>query len=107
VGVRVTSLDISDQLQNVLDGYTADGHPRPGGPIAFAGKTEAVMAGLVVLVLFRDLRDHIPEDLERDAIRTAAILTLVRWLNVTRLTTSRKLLRLLYRVGPPAHSPMQ
>lgn len=97
----MTSPDIYDQLQNVLDGNTADGNPRSGGPIGFAGKRKVVVAALVALALFRDLRDHLPEDFERDTIRTATILTLVRWLKVTGLTTRRKLLRLLYDVGPP------
>ncbi|WP_414463374.1 hypothetical protein [Hyphomicrobium sp. DY-1] len=92
--------DVYDQLLNVMQGYTADGDVR-GAPIAMPGGNLAIgQLGLILNALFRDLEQHIPEQMQSDAVRTALILVLVRWLKLLGLLTATRLGRIARRVAP-------
>lgn len=94
--------DVYDQLLNVMEGYTADGDAR-GSPVTMPGGNRAVaQVGLMLIALFRDLEQHMPEDMALDRVRTAVILVFVRWLKLTRVTSDLRLKRMVKRVAVPA-----
>ncbi|WP_414462382.1 hypothetical protein [Hyphomicrobium sp. DY-1] len=97
-------LDPYEQLLNVMEGYTADGQPR-GGPIAIPGGNRAIgSVGLLLVALFRDLEQHMPDDMKLDRVRTAIILVFIRWLKLTGVTSELPLKRMIRRVAtPPTH----
>lgn len=94
--------DPYEQLLNVMEGYTADGEPR-GAPVALEGGNNAVgQIGLMLAALFRDFNQHIPDEMERDQVRTAIILVFLRWLKLTRITSHFRLRQMLKRVCLPS-----
>ena len=93
--------DVYAQLLNVMEGYTADGDPR-GAPIFLPnGNMTIGTVGLLLVALFRDLEQHIPEDMALDRVRTAVILVFVRWLKLTGITSQRRLRLMMKRVCLP------
>ena len=93
--------DVYEQLLNVTEGYTADGEPH-GAPVALENGNIAVgQIGLMLVALFRDLDQHIPEEMEKDIVRTAIIVVFLRWLKLTRITTRDRLRQMMKRVCLP------
>lgn len=98
---RRAKADVYDQLLNVMEGYTADGDPR-GPPIVLPGGNINIgTMGLMLVPLFRNLEQHMPEDMALDRVRTAIILVFVRCLKLTGMTTQRRLRWLMTRVCFP------
>lgn len=98
---RMKQPDVYAQLLNVMEGYTADGEVR-GAPVVLPGGNLAVgTIGLLLVPLFRDLEQHMPEDMALDRVRTAIILVFLRWLKLTGITSQRRLRLMMKRVRPP------
>ncbi|CEJ87907.1 hypothetical protein HYPGJ_31458 [Hyphomicrobium sp. GJ21] len=96
--------DVYAQLLNVMEGYTADGESR-GKPIVLAVNNINVSAmGIILVALFSDLEQHMPEEMALDRVRTAVILVFIRWLKLTGITSQRRLRLMMKRVClPTAH----
>jgi hypothetical protein len=93
--------DTYAQLLNVMEGYTADGDLR-GAPISLPNGNMGVgVIGIMLVALFRDLEQHIPQEMALDRVRTAIIQAFVRWLKLTRITTPRRLSQMMKRVCLP------
>ncbi len=98
---RRAKADVYDQLLNVMEGYTADGDPR-GAPVTLPNGNMVVgTIGVMLVALFRDLEQTIPNEMQSDRVRTAIILMFVRWLKLTRITTPRRLSQMMKRVCLP------
>jgi len=93
--------DVYAQLLNVMEGYTADGNPR-GTPISLPNCNMTIgTVGVILVALFRDLEQHMPEDMALDRVRTAVILIFIRWLKLTGITSQRRLRLMAKRVCLP------
>lgn len=93
--------DVYAQLLNVMEGYTADGDPR-GAPISLPnGNMTVGTVGVILVALFRDLEQHMPEDMALDRVRTAVILIFIRWLKLTGIASQRRLQLMMKRVCLP------
>lgn len=97
-----TNLDVHGQLQNVHSGRTADGCTRNGSVITMDDARQQAIAGLLLVVLFRDIAGFAPALMTDDRLRTALILVLLRWLR-TLSSTGCDALRVLHAVGWTDH----
>lgn len=94
--------DVYEQYLNVMEGYTADGDQLGGPKQPLGGQRNAPNIGLLILVLFRDLEQHMPDEMASDRVRTAVILVFVRWMRLTNTVTTKRITDLMRRVGASA-----